>query len=159
MPSVHEIANYFILRGIEDCDTGGEYITHLKLQKLLYFSQAWYLGIFGESLFEEPIQAWIHGPVCPDVYHELKSYDWHPIEKQYGESVRGAPQVLDLLEEVWMEYGIFSAKELERMTHEDPPWIEAREGLPAGANSSQPIYPENIQKVYSDRAIRNGEEY
>ena len=39
-----------------------------KLQKLVYYSQAWSLVWDGTPLFEEEIQAWIGGPVCPDLY-------------------------------------------------------------------------------------------
>src|SRR5271163_1555007 len=49
-------------------------LTHLRLQKLLYYAQGWYLGIFGRALFTNRIEAWRHGPVVPDVYKELKKH-------------------------------------------------------------------------------------
>jgi uncharacterized phage-associated protein len=49
-----------------------EELSNLKLQKLLYYAQGHHLARFGHALFEEPIQAWSHGPVVPGVYHEYK---------------------------------------------------------------------------------------
>lgn len=43
-------------------------ITNLKLQKLLYFIQAYYLVAFDKPCFEEPIEGWDFGPVVPEVY-------------------------------------------------------------------------------------------
>lgn len=61
-----EIANWFLsyndyLREIEDEDT--DYISNLKLQKLLYYAQGSFLSIYDKPLFEDPIEAWRHGPV------------------------------------------------------------------------------------------------
>jgi uncharacterized phage-associated protein len=56
-----------------------EPITNLKLQKLLYYAQAWYLAIYDEPLFEERLEAWVHGAVQPQVYSQLKQFLWEPI--------------------------------------------------------------------------------
>jgi uncharacterized phage-associated protein len=59
--TAQEVANYFIRRAHDS----GEFISNLKLQKLLYYSQAWHLAIFDRRLFPERFQAWVHGPVIP----------------------------------------------------------------------------------------------
>ena len=51
-------------------------VSNLKLQKLLYYVQGWHLGIYGEPVFSQPIQAWIHGPVVPYVFGKFKEYKW-----------------------------------------------------------------------------------
>ena len=54
MTSIFEVARFFLTK---------ESMTHLKLQKLCYYAQAWYLTIYGQRLFNEEFQAWLHGPV------------------------------------------------------------------------------------------------
>jgi uncharacterized phage-associated protein len=67
------IANYFI----QSVDTdSGDNITHLKLQKLMYFAQAWYLANINKVLFDEDMQAWAHGPVTPSIWHKYKENRW-----------------------------------------------------------------------------------
>ncbi|MGW0920666.1 Panacea domain-containing protein [Streptomyces sp. NPDC002755] len=43
-------------------------MTAMKLQKLVYYCQAWHLVWEGRALFPEAIRAWASGPVCPAVY-------------------------------------------------------------------------------------------
>src|SRR5687767_14250246 len=85
-------------------------ITHLKLQKLLYFAHGWYLALTGEPLFEDKVEAWQFGPVIPPVYHQFKKYGNQPID---GYSDRFSPEQLQLqdvvaarslLERVWAVY-------------------------------------------------------
>jgi uncharacterized phage-associated protein len=54
-------------------------MTNLKLQKLLYYCQAWYLAFLGKPLFGERIEAWIHGPVVPPVFGSFKEHRWNVI--------------------------------------------------------------------------------
>ncbi|MDR1166886.1 MAG: DUF4065 domain-containing protein [Deltaproteobacteria bacterium] len=64
------VANWFI----EMNRTDPRDLTHLKIQKTLYFAQGWRLAHFGYPLFEDPIEAWKHGPVARSVYREHSSY-------------------------------------------------------------------------------------
>ncbi len=156
MVSVHEVANYFILRGKEDGFDSGEFLTHLKLQKLIYFAQAWYLGLTGgEALFGEPLQAWVHGPVARAVYDQFKGSGWAPIEEPYGDPVTDTA-ICSFLDEVWEAYSVYSAKRLEALTHQDVPWVEARAGLPSGQHSSNVISIESMTRVYTQLAASNG---
>ncbi len=103
-------------------------ITNLKLQKLLYYIQGWYLGICKKPLFQENFEAWIHGPVIPEVYHTYKSYRWNPISEEISkiefdsDIEKHIISILDI-------YGIETGWALERMTHLEQPWILARGGL------------------------------
>lgn len=65
-----EVAQYIINRSIET----GSPVTNLKLQKVLYYTQAAFLVEYGEPCFEESIEHWRHGPVVPKVYSEYKGY-------------------------------------------------------------------------------------
>jgi len=62
------------------CADHGDNLTNLKLQKLLYYSQAWYLALNDETLFSDDIEAWVHGPVVSSVYQEYKKYRYHDID-------------------------------------------------------------------------------
>ena len=76
MQTVFDVALYFLNRS----DSAGSYaITHLKLQKLVYYAQAWSLAVRGEPIFEEHIEAWTHGPVSPDLYRIYRNNGYNTI--------------------------------------------------------------------------------
>ena len=77
-----EIANFFIK--IANSENEGS-ITNMKLNKLLYFAQAWSLTKYGEPLFEEEIQAWQHGPVVPSIYKAFRICGYNPINDTAGD--------------------------------------------------------------------------
>src|SRR6266567_7157103 len=104
-------------------------ITNLKLQKLLYYCQAWYLAIQDRPLFGERIEAWVHGPVVPPVFGSLKDYRWNPIPSP-GDVEERDPVVLDHVHEVLEAYGDLSGQQLEALTHREDPWRSARKGFP-----------------------------
>ena len=57
-----EAAKWFLARNrITAEEAGGEYISNLKLQKLLYYAQGCFLAVTGKPLFSDPIVAWQHG--------------------------------------------------------------------------------------------------
>lgn len=131
--SVMLVARYFLSKVVPG--TKRE-ITHLKLQKLIYYAQGYFLAITnGQIIFDDRIEAWVHGPVCPTIYYEYKKHGIRPIPK--GDSVIVPDEYQNVLEAVWEAYGEFSGSELERMTHQEDPWIQARSGIPnwqAGSN-------------------------
>ena len=119
-----DVADYMLASVDED---SGDNISNLKLQKLVYYAQGFHLALCdGEPLFDEPIEAWAHGPVVPDLYHQYKIY---------GAGAIPAPQGIDfskfdavkkeLLDEVLRVYGQFSAWKLRDMTHAESTWAEA----------------------------------
>ena len=61
-----EVAKYFIIKAYQDGEVAT--MTNMKVQKLLYYSQSLHLALFCEPLFDEEIQAWRYGPVCPPAY-------------------------------------------------------------------------------------------
>ena len=65
--SAQQVADYFLASADEE-----ELVTNMKLQKLLYYAQGFHLAVHGEPLFHDPIVAWSHGPVVPEVYHRFK---------------------------------------------------------------------------------------
>lgn len=77
MLTCYNVADFFIHLANET----GSYISNLKLQKLVYYAQAWHLAIYATPLFEEDFEAWVHSPVIPALYREYKSFGWQPILK------------------------------------------------------------------------------
>jgi uncharacterized phage-associated protein len=124
-------------------------ITNLKLQKLLYYSQAWNLVFKGKPLFLESIEAWIHGPVVPSMFRRFKEYRWSPITCSVEASDDVA--IIEHIESVLAAYGKFDASQLERLTHHEDPWIEARRGLEPDAPSRNVISHSAMRNFYSSR--------
>lgn len=126
MLNAYDVAKYFLLLVSED---EGDVISNLKLQKLLYYAQGFSLAIFDKPLFPEKIEAWIHGPVVPEVYHKCKIYGRRDIPyhgdvdlSKFNEDAK------ELLDEVYEVYGQFSASMLRNFTHEEPPWKDTPAG-------------------------------
>jgi uncharacterized phage-associated protein len=126
----------------------GDSITPLKLQKIIYYAQAWALVLLKRPLFDEDFQAWAHGPVVENVYNEYKQHGWNAIPAP-AETPEFEEDVEDLLSEVWESYGDFSAKHLERLTHQEAPWKDARGDLPMEARSNSVISKQAMQEYYS----------
>ncbi|MFE4710845.1 Panacea domain-containing protein [Paenibacillus sp. NPDC056722] len=145
MVSIQDVAKFFINKS----QTAGFPITHLKLQKLCYYAQAWNLTLSNDHnpLFRNEFQAWVHGPVNPDLYREFKHYGWNSIEKKYAD-VKFQPNELWILNEVWKVYGHLDAKFLETLTHNETPWLNARKGLPEGMPSERLINEGDMLDYY-----------
>lgn len=148
--NVDTIADWFIVRSREV----GDPITNLKLQKLVYYAQAWYVALYDKPLVRDEFQAWLHGPVSPRLYHRFKAARWRPIEDEITEPEL-PPEVKEHLEEIMEQYGGFSAWDLERLTHTETPWIEARKDVPSDANCENPISLDAMRSYYSS-LLRDG---
>lgn len=141
------VANWFV-NNLSDHDAG-EVVTHLQVQKLLYFAQAWHIMVLGRPLFDEDMQAWPHGPVVPSVWHEFKQYGWQPIIP--GTASDGIEEdSIQVLEQVRDAYGSFGAKKLEAMTHAERPWIAARGGRAPEERCEESISKESILSYYTE---------
>jgi uncharacterized phage-associated protein len=117
--TAHEIARYFV--SIVD-EEAGDFISNLKLQKLLYYAQGGFLAVYDKPLFPEAIKAWEHGPVVPQVYHAYKKFGARPITVETVDLELYAPDIREVLDEVNSVYGQFTAGKLREMTHQEPPW-------------------------------------
>jgi uncharacterized phage-associated protein len=108
--------------------TNGDLITNLKLQKLLYYAQAWHLvNNNNRKLFSDDIEAWPHGPLIMEVYNNYNEFGRSPIEE---EITKEDINILDADTQKYMnefldEFMDFSATSLVNMTHNETPWIEA----------------------------------
>ncbi|MEK6277010.1 MAG: type II toxin-antitoxin system antitoxin SocA domain-containing protein [Actinomycetota bacterium] len=121
MASVHDVAAYILKQHQGAMSTW-------KLQKLVYYSQAWHLAWDEEPLFSEPIEAWANGPVV------RKLYNVHRGRFQIGTWPRGNADKLtkderETIDAVLSFYGDKTGHWLSELTHSEPPWREARRGL------------------------------
>lgn len=140
------VAKWFIIHA----QSYGDLLTNLKVQKLTYYAQAWYLALNNSSLYDDEIQAWVHGPVIPSVYREFSQFGWTPININ--------PSTIDFsnlgeivtkhLQEIYQVFGVHSAYELENMTHQEQPWIQARGNLDIDDLCSTPINLDNMKSYY-----------
>lgn len=115
------IYNHKVDELAKDYDIIPEYITNLKLQKLLYFVQSFSLLIFGKRAFKEKIYAWPYGPVVKDVYENYKQNHANEIVS-INQSKNISRGLFKIIEEVVECYGSFEATKLIDFTHEEEPW-------------------------------------
>ena len=145
---IFDVARWFLSK---------ESMSHKKLQKLCYYAYAWFLVFFNDqesvsatlnTLCATGFEAWVHGPVSPELYHMYKGFGWNDIPKE--ETCPAFPKdVVDLLNQVWDAYGSFSADQLERLTHTETPWQEARKGKRPDEPSNVKIDDKQIFYYYS----------
>ena len=132
---IYEIAKWFLHT---------EPMTHKKLQKLLYFSYGIYLAQNNDNpdnltnlLFKNDFEAWVHGPVNPQIYSLYKNNGINLIYLEKVETIDFDKNIMDALNKTMEIYGSYSADELENISHNQSPWINARCGLsPIEASSN-----------------------
>jgi uncharacterized phage-associated protein len=121
----------------------------MKLQKLVYYSQAWTLVWTDNALFSEEIEAWADGPVVRKLYHKHRGH--FRVEKGF---FGGDPAILDVdkrnaVDKVLAFYGEKDAQWLSNLTHLERPWVKAREGLMPGDRGRNIISKESMLSYYS----------
>ena len=119
-----DIAKKLIFKAKNDEPNGGERLTNLKLQKLLYYQQGFHLAFFGTPLFAEDVEAWMYGPVVPAVYDEYSAYGSSALP-EVKEPVSLSEDEEELFNEVYDAYREFSAIGLMNRTHSERPWLDA----------------------------------
>lgn len=149
MYDVNVIADYFI--SLIDTDAG-DVMTHLKLQKLLYFAQAWHLTLYKKPLFQDKIEAWAHGPVSIIIWNRFRDKGWNPITSDdiISDLSKLNLETMHFLDEVWKVYGQYSAKRLEEITHQEEPWKKVRKNIPEYAACNEEITHQSMISYYSN---------
>lgn len=141
-------------------DNVGDLITNKKLQKLLYYIKAWGIIYFPEEgIIDDDFEAWIHGPVCKDVYQKYKTFVYSPLKIEYEKGISSSEFLNDfklknkesqdkfeLIDTVLTKYGVLSSLELELLSHSEEPWIEAR-------GECKPI--DNCSNIISEKSIKD----
>lgn len=125
-----DVAKWFLAHNrILSDDEGAEYISNLKLQKLLYYAQGCFLAVTNKPLFRDNIVAWQHGPVVESVYHKYKKNRSEGIsfDEDFDFS-KFTQEENNLLKEVYSTFGQYSAWKLREMTHNEEPWRSTPQG-------------------------------
>lgn len=143
------VAYYFINKNCQD----KKGLDNKKLQKLLYYAQAWNLVFNKKPLFSDRIEAWIYGPVVPSVWRTFKAFDFdfsnciipQNIPDSFDESEK------KILDDVWGVYGKFDGDYLELLTHNELPWQEARKDTDNLERSQNEISLEIMKEYYQKK--------
>ncbi len=127
-------------------------MTTMKLQKLIYYSQAWSLVWDEQPLFEEVIEAWANGPVVRDLF------DYHRGMYEISSIPIGNPRLLNNVQQETVNavlgyYGDKSAQWLIELTHMEDPWVQARKGLPPLERSNRVISLDTMADYYSSLPV------
>ena len=141
--NINTVADFII----RYCHDHGDLVTPLKLQKLLYYSQAWHLSLNDTPLFDEEIEAWIHGPANMDIFKRFEHLSYRAIDEN-PELPKLPLRTKKHLIETLRAYVRYSAIELDTMTHSEDPWKSARTGLPQDAPSRNIIDKQLMRSYY-----------
>lgn len=112
---------------------GRKPLNQMKLQKLLFYTDAWYTAFKNTSLFIEGFQAWIHGPVSRSIYDRFHTKDLYSVVTREDMTESFNPKkipkaIITHVKEVLNVYSKFSGSELEMMSQKEEPWVKARTG-------------------------------
>ena len=139
MATVNDVAAYIL-----QCK--GD-MTTWKLQKLVYYSQAWSLVWDERPLFDEPIEAWANGPVVPELYRQHRGK--FRVDSWQGEPGSLVESERETIDSVLGYYGDKSSQWLSDLTHREEPWRQARIGLAPGERGNELIDHESMADYYS----------
>lgn len=123
-------------------------ITAMKLQKLVYYSQAWALIWNEQPLFREKILAWANGPIVRELY-DLHRGAFHVTRLPQGDSRKLHPQHKEAIDKILEVYGNKSAQWLSDLTHREDPWQKGREGLKPSERGNTEISLASLEEYYS----------
>ncbi len=143
MASVDDVAVYILRKQGK--------ITAMKLQKLVYYAQAWSLVWDEAILFPERIEAWANGPVVPDLYRQHRGrFEVSAQDFPAGDPSALAPEERETVDAVLDFYGPRSAHELSELTHREAPWrhTRLRAGLAPGERGTAEIHLEDLFEYY-----------
>lgn len=134
-------------------------MSHLKLQKLLFYCDAYCLAYFDQELVTDKFEAWVHGPVSRKVYNSLKDksilYSDLAYSEKEGEDVDAEFEKLtqdqqDLISSILQDLSTWTGMELEAATHREEPWLEARKGYSEADKCSVLISKETTRRFYKE---------
>lgn len=146
--SYEEVAKYLIFLSKQDTTSA---VSQTKIQKLAYYCYSWFLVMTEnkERLFEERPQAWVFGPVIEPLYD-----NWDVISLSVDDNYATSIEVSlrNFIELVHAKYDVLDKYELVELTHQERPWISARDGLNVFEASHSELSDEEIYAFYSQNA-------
>lgn len=137
---IQDLANWFLSK---------EPMTHKKLQKLCYYAVAWGYTLTDKKIVKnDKFEAWVHGPVSKTLYNTYKGNGWNLIPEFKG-GVTFPDNITEILQAVWLTYGMKGGNELEALSHSERPWVEARGGLADSEKTSNNIDISVMKEFYN----------
>jgi uncharacterized phage-associated protein len=119
MATVFDVAAYVLAKGGP--------MTAMKLQKLVYYSQAWHLVWEEQELFTEPIEAWANGPVVRDLYNRHRQrWTLDATDTLGGDPTRLTAAERETIDLIVTSYGQHEPHWLSELTKREPPWRDTR---------------------------------
>jgi len=154
MARASDIARYLLYLAAQEPE---ESVTHLRLQKLLYYVQGWHLAIRQEPAFDSRVEAWVNGPVVRDVWLTFKEQGRRPIDlSEEGKDSESLDEDLKgFIRSIWQHYGRFSDSELYRKTHNETPWLETLGDRPADEIGQDEIDQELMKSYFEYQRERH----
>lgn len=154
-----DVNGYYDLEDVINWFLSKDSMSPKKLQKLLYYAYSWTLTLqnedvedLGNKLFASKFEAWVHGPVIPFVYQKYREYGYQNIPRKTENEISFDDEIEDVLQQVWEEYGKYTGNQLETITHQEDPWLNAREGYSPVERCNVPITDEDIFEYYIQQA-------
>lgn len=144
MVSVFDVVKYIL--------TKKNNVTAMKLQKLVYYCQAWSLVWDSKPLFRENIEAWANGPVVRELYERHKGtfeIKGDSFIADLGDVSKLNKDPKDTIDAVLKYYGDRSSQWLSDLTHQEDPWKKTREGLLDGERGNRIISYALLEEYYS----------
>lgn len=141
MANVKDVAQYILER------QGN--MTTIKLQKLVYYCQAWSLVWREMPMFEDKIEAWANGPVVPELFQAHAGLFRIGAEAGIGDSAQLDEDSKDVIDNVLKGYGDKSTQWLVELTHLEEPWKQARGHVPCGHKCDAVISHASMADYYS----------
>lgn len=137
--TVYDVASYILREK--------KVVTAMKLQKLVYYCQAWSLVWDEKPMFNQKIEAWANGPVSPDLYRVHRGeYDISTLREGDSEKLDFTQE--ETVDAVLSYYGDKSSQWLSDLTHMEDPWKEARKGIPDGHRGQKEITHASMAEYY-----------
>jgi uncharacterized phage-associated protein len=160
MVNVLDLAEYLLCLDKEKTNIDGEStsdITPLKMQKLLYYCQGYSLGLFGEPLYEDAIEAWDHGPVIPVVYQRYKGFKGNciPFVDSEPDIDERAKKIARLVLE---DKGRFTPWALRDMTHSEKPWAHTYREIGRNAQIKESLIRDSFSSSFESELSPEEEE-
>ena len=140
---IYQVVNWFLSQSNVE-----NRITHLALQKLLYFTQGWSLALNNKCMFHDDCEAWVHGAVYRNVYEEFKKFKYNPLP-YIDKKIELSPEEIVVLENVKKYYfEVYTPKTLELICHLEEPYKKIRMGYDETCKSEDIIPKELIKDYY-----------
>lgn len=141
MLNIFDVAKYFLSLGK---------MNNKKLQKLCFYAQAWYFALYNQKLIDTTFEAWIHGPVSPELYTRYK--DWGGLNIILSEedihNVNISEEQKQFLKTIFLAYEQYSGDDLEKLTHKEEPWKDARKNFKPDQICRVQISDDSIKTFY-----------